>query len=102
MEVNDGWHKLRAPCPDCGCDVGRVRLVSNQLTVRCADCDRFAFNAPRAELGLPTEKPKTVVITSKYAGNCKACGVVHAVGAKVAWVPKDRGVTCLECHGGGK
>jgi hypothetical protein len=99
-EINDGWHALRVPCQDCGCTVGRLRLVGGQYTVRCADCDRFAFNAPRAELGLPSEAPKAVVITSKYPGSCKVCGERHVSGERVAWVPKTKGVSCLKCHGG--
>jgi len=100
-EVNDGWHKLRAPCK-CGVDVGRVRETNGQLVVRCASCDAFCYNVPRAELGLPSEPPKAVVITSKYPGACKVCGERHVSGERVSWVPKTKGVSCLKCHGGGE
>jgi len=99
---DDGWFTLRQPCQDCACVVGRLRLVGGQHTVRCANCDRFAFNAPKAELGLPNEAPKPVVITSKFPGSCKECGERHVSGERVSWIPKTKGVTCLKCAGGVK
>jgi hypothetical protein len=98
--VDDGWHNLRAPCPDCACTVGRLRLVGGQLTVRCCLCDRFAFNAPKAELGLPNEPARAVMITAKWSGACKTCGERHAAGERVWWVPKTKGVECSKCGGG--
>jgi hypothetical protein len=47
-------HDMRAPCT-CGHTQGRVILVASQHTVRCLSCDRFCYNAPRSELGLPID-----------------------------------------------
>lgn len=41
---------LRSPC-QCDGTIGVVRQVGNQDTVRCVDCDRFQYNAPRSETG---------------------------------------------------
>jgi hypothetical protein len=46
-------HRMRAACPDCGNTDGMIMTVSGQDTVRCARCDRFCYNAPRAETGRP-------------------------------------------------
>lgn len=43
---------MRAPCPRCGEDLGIVTRKSMQDVVRCANCDRHCYNAPRTELGL--------------------------------------------------
>jgi 5-methylcytosine-specific restriction endonuclease McrA len=44
---------MRAPCPDCGCTDGTIATVNGQDTVRCAECRRFCYNAPRTETGRP-------------------------------------------------
>lgn len=99
-EGADGWVDLRQRC-ECGCNVGRVRLVIGQLTVRCGDCDRFHFNAPRALLGLPETPLKAVRIASRYNGVCKVCGAEHEIGHWVWWVPKTKGVMCAKCNESG-
>lgn len=99
----DGFVDLRQRC-ECGVNVGRVRLVGNQLTVRCADCDRFHFNAPRALLGLPNAAPKAVKLASRYAGRCRLCQEEHEIGHWVYWTKGVKGVECAKCHeaGGGE
>ncbi len=96
---SDGYVDLRERC-ECGVNVGRVKLVGGQLTVRCEGCDKFAFNAPRALLGLPQEQPKAKKIASRFAGRCKVCGEEHEIGHWVWWVPKTTGVMCRKCGGG--
>ncbi len=99
----DGFVALRSRC-GCGCNVGRVGLVGGQLTVRCADCNKFAFNAPQASLGLPLAAPKPVRLASRYAGRCRDCGAEHEQGNWVFWIPKTQGVMCPKCNdaGGGQ
>lgn len=96
----DGFMKLRQTCV-CGCSTGRITRVANNDVVRCADCDKYAFNAGRAERGLPNETPKPVIIKSKFSGVCNTCGAPHQPGQEVAWIPKRRGVWCLRCHAKG-
>ena len=43
---------MRAPCTRCGEERGTVTRKSMQDVVRCANCDRHCYNAPRIELGL--------------------------------------------------
>ena len=42
---------MRAPCPRCGCTDGTITTKGGQDTVRCAQCDRYCYNAPRRETG---------------------------------------------------
>jgi hypothetical protein len=46
-------HRMRAACPDCGSTDGTITTVSGQDTVRCAQCNRYCYNAPRTETGAP-------------------------------------------------
>lgn len=96
LEQTDGYMDLRRVC-DCGGKVGRIKLVSNQLTVRCEDCDAFHFNCPRAALGLPPPPPVTKEIKSQFAGACRVCGTRHPVGGTVVWTKGVKGVLCLGC-----
>ena len=43
---------MRAPCTRCGEERGAGTRKSMQDVVRCANCDRHCYNAPRIELGL--------------------------------------------------
>lgn len=80
-------HPLRSPCTYCGGSDGRIITVNGQDTVRCADCDRYQYNAPKTETG---RKPRTVQtvhdgITAKLRarvllrenGQCAICGSRH-------------------------
>jgi 5-methylcytosine-specific restriction endonuclease McrA len=49
-EPRDGF-AMRAPCRDCGHATGVVHEVNGQDTVRCAQCGRYQYNAPRTETG---------------------------------------------------
>ena len=42
---------MRSRCPRCGCIDGIITTKNGQDTVRCAECDRFCYNAPRSETG---------------------------------------------------
>jgi 5-methylcytosine-specific restriction endonuclease McrA len=48
-----GYHQMRAACPKCGGLNGLLVTVSSQDTVRCAACNTYCYNAPRAETGRP-------------------------------------------------
>jgi 5-methylcytosine-specific restriction endonuclease McrA len=50
---------MRASCPRCGCDDGLLATVGGQDTVRCAECNRFHYNAPRSETGRETRSLRT-------------------------------------------
>jgi 5-methylcytosine-specific restriction endonuclease McrA len=50
---------MREPCPRCGCGDGTVAMVNGQDTVRCAECERFCYNAPRTETGRPRRSLRT-------------------------------------------
>lgn len=41
---------MRAPC-GCGSTWGRITVANGQNVVRCFSCDRFQYNAPKAETG---------------------------------------------------
>lgn len=38
-----------------------------------------------------------MIITSRYDGHCRKCGVGHQAGDKVDWVKNVKGVTCVQC-----
>jgi hypothetical protein len=44
-------HPMREPCPACGCPDGTITTRNGQDTVRCAQCQRYCYNAPRSETG---------------------------------------------------
>lgn len=96
LEQTDGYVDLRRTC-DCGGKVGRIKLVGNQLTVRCEDCDAFHFNCPRAALGLPSAPKPLIEVSAKWAGRCRVCSTPHAVGQTVLWTKDVKGVLCLGC-----
>ena len=99
MSDQDGFIKLRKACP-CGCPTGRVRRTGGQDVVRCADCDKYLYNAPREELGLPKEPRKPMLLDSKFAGQCRDCGKPHTVGDQISWTPGTKGVQCVRCSVG--
>jgi 5-methylcytosine-specific restriction endonuclease McrA len=75
---------MREPCPDCGHEFGYIREASTQDTVRCLECDRWCYNAPRTETGKKVRtgqttheaiKPKhRVRILERANGRCELCG----------------------------
>lgn len=52
-------YAMRNPCRNCGCTNGILACVGGQDTVRCADCGRHAYNAPRTETGRPRRSLRT-------------------------------------------
>lgn len=50
---------MRSRCPRCACLDGIVTTKNGQDTVRCAECDRFCYNAPRSETGRETRSLRT-------------------------------------------
>lgn len=77
-------YKMRAPCPDCGNELGAVREVNGQDTVRCIGCGRHCYNAPRTETGRAARsvstvhngiKPKQRIrILGRASARCEVCG----------------------------
>ena len=46
-------HQMRAGCPECGSTAGTISPINGQDVVRCAQCGRYCYNAPRTETGRP-------------------------------------------------
>lgn len=44
---------MREPCPDCGSTEGVRVDRAGQACILCAVCDRWVYNAPKAETGEP-------------------------------------------------
>lgn len=92
---------LRKPCDNCGESHGRVKRVGLQDTVRCVECGKFQYNAPRTETGErkvslssvhnAIKPKKRARIFERAGGRCEApgCGrselltVGHIVSVKV-------------------
>jgi hypothetical protein len=53
------------------------------------------------EVNRPAPPPSRRVIRSKFAGQCRACGAHHIIGASIAW-SKTEGVVCVPCHSKGR
>lgn len=74
--------RMRAPCPKCGGLNGSITEKGGQDTVRCGDCDRYCYNAPRRETGReprslrtrPTIRPsQRARILLRDNGTCILC-----------------------------
>lgn len=75
---------MRAPCAACGGTAGLVLERNGQDTVRCAQCNRFQYNAPRTETGREHRSVTTVHaaikpkqrarIILRDGGRCILCG----------------------------
>lgn len=73
---------MRAAC-SCGAQDGVIRPRGAQDCVFCVECDKFQYNAPRAETGKPVRhvknrdalKPKRrAKILLRANGHCELCG----------------------------
>ena len=51
--------EMRAPCRSCGSMRGVVEEKSGQDVVRCADCDSWVYNRPKAESGKEVRSVRT-------------------------------------------
>lgn len=51
-------HALRRPC-ECKCELGYIKEVNGQDTVRCVKCGTFQYNAPRTETGREVRSVRT-------------------------------------------
>lgn len=75
---------MREPCRGCGCEFGTVTETGAQDVVRCLDCKRWCYNAPRTETGKAVRtvqtthaliKPKQRIrILERANGRCELCG----------------------------
>jgi 5-methylcytosine-specific restriction endonuclease McrA len=84
-------YKMREPCRGCGCEFGTVTETGAQDVVRCLDCKRFCYNAPRTETGKKTRTVQTVHesikpkqrarIIEAATGRCQLCGKGPESGA---------------------
>ena len=78
-------YTMRNPC-GCGCKTGVLRTVGFQDTVKCRDCGKFQYNAPRKETGKPQMRvpmrekmsPKLRATIMVRAGS--ACELCHRIG----------------------
>lgn len=77
-------HALRAPCSACGSTNGKIIERGSQDCVYCRDCERYQYNAPRAETGKPVRHVKTRetispaqrarILMVRANGRCEICG----------------------------
>jgi 5-methylcytosine-specific restriction endonuclease McrA len=84
-------YKMREPCRGCGHEFGKVTETGAQDVVRCSDCNRFCYNAPRTETGKKVRTVQTVheAIKPKLRarviaganGRCQLCGKGPESGA---------------------
>lgn len=85
-------HPLRTPCAQCGGAAGRIKETGSQDCVYCLGCDRFQYNAPRAETGKPVRSVRSARdvdispglrahILFERAGGC--CEICHNMGAEL-------------------
>jgi 5-methylcytosine-specific restriction endonuclease McrA len=117
---------MRAPCPGCGCAHGTITTKNGQDTVRCAECARYCYNAPRTETGReprslrtrPTIRPsQRTRILLRDNGACVLChrhdvpldvGHLisvhdgHALGLSDAMLDSDGNLAamCASCNSG--
>jgi hypothetical protein len=84
MDVAAKSHALRDPCSACGGMDGKIVERGAQDCVYCAGCERFQYNAPRAETGKPVRHVKTReqispsqrarILIVRANGRCELCG----------------------------
>ena len=82
-----GPFAMRANCKACGCPHGTVTERNGQDVVRCAECDTYAYCAPRVETGRevrtvrtrPDIKPSTKARILERDGH--ACVSCHTTSA---------------------
>lgn len=76
-------YAMRAPCPACSCGTGYVTERGAQDVVRCIECNRHCYNAPRVETGKAVRSVTTVRnsikpkrrarIIMRAGGRCELC-----------------------------
>lgn len=75
-------YQMRKPCSECGCAFGVIRTVGFQDTVRCHQCGKFQYNAPRQETGKPQMHVPTreavklatrTIVLLRANGACEVC-----------------------------
>jgi len=59
-EIDRERFPMRAPCPSCAGTIGYLTEVNGQDTVRCRECNRHCYNAPRTETGRAVRSVTTV------------------------------------------
>lgn len=77
-------YPLREPCKYCGATYGTITPTNGQDVVRCADCGKGLYNAPRTETGKAQRSATTVHngikpkqrmrIFQRASGLCEICG----------------------------
>lgn len=78
-------YQMRSPCPSCGSTDGALLSKNGQDTVRCANCNRHCYNAPRTETGKAQRSVSTVHAAIKPSQRARvllrdgnACAICHA------------------------
>ena len=84
---------MREPCRWCGfVGSGVVHYRGGQYTVRCGECNRHVYNAPKTELGLRPVTVQTirdispadrVYVLFRAAGHCEVPGCGKTFGTEV-------------------
>jgi 5-methylcytosine-specific restriction endonuclease McrA len=119
--------KMREPCRGCGCEQGSITESGAQDVMRCLDCNRFCYNAPRVETGKAVRTVQTVheaikpklraKILERATGRCELCGkgaasgplhVGHLISVEQGLAngltevelndPENLAATCAECN----
>jgi 5-methylcytosine-specific restriction endonuclease McrA len=77
-------HDMRTPCQFCDCPLGVLVVQGGQNTVRCAQCRRHSYNAPKTETGQIARTVRTLRTDMKPSqqarildrdhGRCILCG----------------------------
>lgn len=118
---------MRAPCRGCSCEFGTITESGAQDVVRCLDCKRWCYNAPRVETGKAIRSVQTVheaikpklraKIIERANGHCELCGkgaelgplhVGHLVSVEQGLAsgltevelndPENLAAACAECN----
>jgi hypothetical protein len=119
-----GVMQMRMPCAACGCEEGYITPTNGQNCVRCSDCDRWQYNAPKVETGEARRSIQTthaaikpsqrIRIIERAHGRCELCGARsflhvghivsvqdgHSLGLTDAQINSDDNLIaeCEECN----
>ena len=75
-------YRMREACRQCGCNDGYLERKGGQAVVRCRDCDRYCYSAPKHELGEAPEPVRSdgvsssvrYLVAERAHFRCELCG----------------------------
>lgn len=91
-KLNAPPYTMRKPCAHCTGLAGRVKETGAQDCVYCLGCNRFQYNAPRAETGKPVRSVRSSrdvdispslraeILFERAGGRCEIC---HNIGVEL-------------------